>query len=182
MCRNFYFGSVTGLLIRLISHTLVCLSCYASVHRSSCAPVPACLAPSASANLRRRLDLWGRPRPGLRVCVVLLPAPPCSVHSLCCCCLWKNNRTVSILCKYPLKSTLICFIILKMCTNIAHGRNIRVDVIYWNVTYEYFFLFLAGGMKKCRARYGLDQQDLWCKPCRYESRFSWKYACNLDMS
>ena len=23
-------------------------------------------------------------------------------------------------------------------------------------------------MKKCRARYGLDQHNLWCKPCRYE--------------
>ena len=47
-----------GLLdaIRLISHTLVCLSCYASVRRSSCAPVPASLAPSASANLRPRLS------------------------------------------------------------------------------------------------------------------------------
>ena len=24
----------------------------------------------------------------------------------------------------------------------------------------------AASMKKCRARYGLDQQDLWCRPCR----------------
>ena len=152
-----------GLLdaIRLISHTLVCLSCYASVRRSSCAPVPASLARSASANLRPRLGLWDRPRPGLRVCVVLLPAPPCSVYSLCCCCLWKNNCTVSILCKCPMK-TLICFIILKLCTDIAY-------VITWNVINEDFFILLAGGMKKCRARYGLDQQDLWCKPCRYES-------------
>ena len=116
-----------GLLdaIRLISHTLVCLSCSASVHRSSCAPVPASLSPSASANLRPRLGLWDRPRPGLRVCVVLLPAPTCSVYSLCCCCLWKNNCTVSILCKCPMK-TLIFFIILKPCTDIAY-------VITWNV-------------------------------------------------
>ncbi|XP_040582396.1 uncharacterized protein [Lepeophtheirus salmonis] len=28
----------------------------------------------------------------------------------------------------------------------------------------------AGGMKKCRARYGLDQQDLWCKPCRRKKK------------
>lgn len=27
--------------------------------------------------------------------------------------------------------------------------------------------FIAGNnMKKCRARYGLDQQNQWCKPCR----------------
>ena len=27
--------------------------------------------------------------------------------------------------------------------------------------------FAAANMKKCRARYGLDQQNLWCKPCRW---------------
>ena len=26
---------------------------------------------------------------------------------------------------------------------------------------------LGNNMKKCRARYGLDQQSQWCKPCRY---------------
>jgi len=25
-------------------------------------------------------------------------------------------------------------------------------------------------MKKCRARYGLDQQNLWCKPCRRKKK------------
>ena len=30
------------------------------------------------------------------------------------------------------------------------------------------FSGLAAQMKKCRARYGLEQQDQWCKPCRYE--------------
>ena len=25
-------------------------------------------------------------------------------------------------------------------------------------------------MKKCRARYGLDQQNQWCKPCRYDTQ------------
>jgi len=28
----------------------------------------------------------------------------------------------------------------------------------------------GGGMKKCRARYGLDQQDTWCKPCRRKKK------------
>jgi len=26
---------------------------------------------------------------------------------------------------------------------------------------------LGNNMKKCRARFGLDQQSQWCKPCRY---------------
>lgn len=25
----------------------------------------------------------------------------------------------------------------------------------------------GGSMKKCRARFGLEHQNLWCKPCRY---------------
>ncbi|XP_059092492.1 protein pangolin, isoforms A/H/I/S-like isoform X2 [Tigriopus californicus] len=28
----------------------------------------------------------------------------------------------------------------------------------------------ASSMKKCRARFGLDQQDLWCKPCRRKKK------------
>lgn len=28
----------------------------------------------------------------------------------------------------------------------------------------------AASMKKCRARYGLDQQNLWCKPCRRKKK------------
>lgn len=28
----------------------------------------------------------------------------------------------------------------------------------------------AANMKKCRARYGLDQQNLWCKPCRRKKK------------
>ena len=40
---------------------------------------------------------------------------------------------------------------------------------------EIFVLILrnvaAANMKKCRARYGLDQQNLWCKPCRWGSYF-----------
>lgn len=28
----------------------------------------------------------------------------------------------------------------------------------------------GNSMKKCRARYGLDQQNQWCKPCRWVSR------------
>lgn len=28
----------------------------------------------------------------------------------------------------------------------------------------------AASMKKCRARYGLDQQDLWCRPCRRKKK------------
>ena len=27
----------------------------------------------------------------------------------------------------------------------------------------------GGSMKKCRARFGLEHQNLWCKPCRYAS-------------
>lgn len=36
------------------------------------------------------------------------------------------------------------------------------------------FLFnqiLGNNMKKCRARFGLDQQNQWCKPCRWDSTF-----------
>ena len=29
---------------------------------------------------------------------------------------------------------------------------------------------LGNSMKKCRARYGLDQQNQWCKPCRYDTQ------------
>jgi len=28
----------------------------------------------------------------------------------------------------------------------------------------------AASMKKCRARYGLDQQDMWCRPCRRKKK------------
>merc|ERR1719270_26730 len=28
----------------------------------------------------------------------------------------------------------------------------------------------AANIKKCRARYGLEQQDLWCKPCRRKKK------------
>ncbi|OTF75074.1 hypothetical protein BLA29_002780, partial [Euroglyphus maynei] len=27
-----------------------------------------------------------------------------------------------------------------------------------------------GALKKCRARYGLDQQNHWCKPCRRKKK------------
>jgi hypothetical protein len=41
--------------------------------------------------------------------------------------------------------------------------------------------FLGNNMKKCRARYGLDQQSQWCKPCRYVCRVykasSLRYLC-----
>ena len=33
--------------------------------------------------------------------------------------------------------------------------------------------FAAANMKKCRARYGLDQQNLWCKPCRWDFDSHW---------
>lgn len=29
------------------------------------------------------------------------------------------------------------------------------------------FITEPGSLKKCRARFGLDQQNSWCKPCRY---------------
>ena len=34
---------------------------------------------------------------------------------------------------------------------------------------EYYSLYIleANNPKKCRARYGLDRQQEWCKPCRY---------------
>ncbi|VDQ15974.1 unnamed protein product [Trichobilharzia regenti] len=25
----------------------------------------------------------------------------------------------------------------------------------------------GGNLKKCRARFGLEHQNMWCKPCRY---------------
>merc|ERR1711973_120874 len=28
----------------------------------------------------------------------------------------------------------------------------------------------AANIKKCRARYGLEQQELWCKPCRRKKK------------
>ena len=31
----------------------------------------------------------------------------------------------------------------------------------------FFFLAEITNPKKCRARYGLDRQHEWCKPCRY---------------
>ena len=59
------------------------------------------------------------------------------------------------------------------------GRDTFVDMFMWISSYfdsdvAYFLksikanllCFSGGGMKKCRARYGLDQQDTWCKPCR----------------
>jgi len=38
-------------------------------------------------------------------------------------------------------------------------------------------------MKKCRARYGLDQQSQWCKPCRYVcyGRHAFFQSCALAM-
>lgn len=33
----------------------------------------------------------------------------------------------------------------------------------------YRLLKIGNSMKKCRARYGLDQQNQWCKPCRWVS-------------
>jgi len=41
------------------------------------------------------------------------------------------------------------------------------------------YIFLEMNPKKCRARYGLDRQEQWCKPCRYEP-FDWfLHAFNL---
>ena len=34
------------------------------------------------------------------------------------------------------------------------------------IIFAIFCLLAAASMKKCRARYGLDQQDSWCRPCR----------------
>ena len=35
-----------------------------------------------------------------------------------------------------------------------------------NITFSYIFLNADTSMKKCRARFGLDQHNLWCKPCK----------------
>jgi len=35
-------------------------------------------------------------------------------------------------------------------------------------------------MKKCRARYGLDQQSQWCKPCRYVCRVYFLLTVSLS--
>jgi len=45
------------------------------------------------------------------------------------------------------------------------------------------FPFLGNNMKKCRARYGLDQQSQWCKPCRYVcyGRHAFFQSCALAM-
>ena len=30
-----------------------------------------------------------------------------------------------------------------------------------------FFSYHLDNGRKCRARYGMEQQDMWCEPCRY---------------
>lgn len=46
-----------------------------------------------------------------------------------------------------------------------------IDFIYANVDRMENYLSVGtsnggGQQKKCRARYGLEQQDRWCKPCK----------------
>jgi hypothetical protein len=44
---------------------------------------------------------------------------------------------------------------------------LSVSSLFCNFCLTIVTLFSAANMKKCRARYGLDQQNLWCKPCRF---------------
>lgn len=52
------------------------------------------------------------------------------------------------------------------------GKNKNFCMCNFSELYLYltvcFILVEGGALKKCRARFGLDQQNNWCKPCRLE--------------
>lgn len=50
-----------------------------------------------------------------------------------------------------------------------HSPSFSVSVVSsFSLVLSFPTLLTEGGsLKKCRARFGLDQQSKWCKPCRY---------------
>ena len=65
------------------------------------------------------------------------------------------------------------FEIVQILSNLADVEIFVFVLIFRNICIcpNFVKLVAAANMKKCRARYGLDQQNLWCKPCRWELNF-----------
>ena len=71
---------------------------------------------------------------------------------------------VSKVSEEPHNNFSICQLVVFLVSLILIHANIDCNICNYN-----FFLAEITNPKKCRARYGLDRQHEWCKPCRYYS-------------
>lgn len=58
---------------------------------------------------------------------------------------------------------------LKKVLRVEDNNNLGIaicTVLSLGFHFESSLLFLADSPRKCRARFGMDQQHMWCNPCR----------------